>query len=603
VSKLFHNGGRRGRFCMSALTLAALLSIALASHPVIAADVAAAIKNDVQFRAMADELARTKALQLNNLDKPYFVEYTISDSDSLFIAASLGGIVSSVRSHSRTPRVQVRVGNYQFDNTNSIFSGQHRFGSLPLDDDYQALRTDLWLVSDSLYKNSTDQITRKRNALREIADPDKTPDLSPAKPLVELEAPAKLKVDKRQWEEILRRVSGRFSQAPSVMQSGVQFRAISSTYRLLNSEGTVVRIPQELADVRIRGEALAPDGSKVWCYRATTVLRAASLPDPDQLMKMADSVTADLESLAKAPVADDYSGPVLFVQEAAAQMLASSLTDAVRLQRKPVAPTGANTGQILESVWSSKMGSKVLPEWMSLIDDPSKEEFHGTVLAGAYKVDDEGVAAQRVLLVENGILKNYLASREPVKTVALSNGHGRLPGSFGSEEAVPGNLFVEARSTVKESEMKAKLLERVKGAGLKFGLLIRRLDFPSTADGEELQSMGRQLQKGGYSRTLNSPLLAYRVYPDGREELVRGLRFKDFSAKDLRDISLASDQPYVFNYVNNGSSFNYSEGSQNSTTTSVVSPSLLMDSVDLSRAENEPGKLPIVPAPALIAQQ
>jgi TldD protein len=190
-----------------------------------------------------------------------------------------------------------------------------------------------------------------------------------------------------------------------------------------------------------------------------------------------------------------------------------------------------------------------------------------------------------------------------VRTITASNGHGRLPGAFGAEEAVPGNLFIEASSTTKESDMKAKLLEKVKEAGLKYGILIRRLDFPSTAGGSELQSMSRQLQKAGYSRSLNSPLLAYRVYPGGREELVRGLRFKDFSAKDLRDIASASDQPYVFNYVNNGSSFNYAEVAANATTTSVIAPSLLLDSVELAAADNEPGKLPVVPPPAFVAQQ
>ena len=187
--------------------------------------------------------------------------------------------------------------------------------------------------------------------------------------------------------------------------------------------------------------------------------------------------------------------------------------------------------------------------------------------------------------------------------ITASNGHGRLPGSWGSELAVTGNLFVEAAEKTKEKDMKAKLLEQVKTAGLKYGLLIRRLDFPSSANGEELQSMGRQLQKGGYSRTLNSPLLAYRVYLDGREELVRGLRFKDFSAKDLRDITLASDQPYVFNYVSNGSGFNHADGGASATTSTVIAPSLLMDGVDLAKAENEPGKPPIVAAPELVAQQ
>jgi hypothetical protein len=592
---------------MKTIIITALTLSGLVNGNVFGADVRVtpdpAVQKDVQLRAMLDEMVRTKTLQLNNLDKPYFVQFTIGDSDDVFITASLGGILATSRGRSRSPRIEVRVGSYQFDNTNSLFSVPPRFGRLPLDDDYQVFRGNLWLASDAAYKSATDQITRKRNALREIAEPDQTPDLAAAKPIVALEKTPELKIDQHAWEDILRTVSGRFSAAPSVTQSSVRFRAISSAYRLVNSEGTVVRIPQELTDVAVRGEALAPDGSKIWDYQAVVSLRPENLPGPKELAKMADSVAAELENLVKAPVAEDYSGPVLFEQEAAAQMMASALTDAVRVQRKPLAPPGANAGQILESVWSSKMGGKVLPEWMSVIDDPLRAEFHGAVLAGAYRVDDEGVPSQRVVLVENGVLKAYLASRQPVRAVVLSNGHGRLPGGFGSEQAVPGNLFIEAANTTKEKDMKSKLLERVKTAGLKYGILIRRLDFPSTAAGSELQSISRQLQKGGYSRSLNSPLLAFRVYLDGREELVRGLRFKDFSAKDLRDIAVASDQPYVFNYVNNGSSFNYADAASNATTTCIIAPSLLLESIELAQAENEPGKLPVVTAPAIVAQQ
>jgi len=582
------------RRVITALALSGILS---------AAEMPTIFQNDVQLRAMSDELARTKTLQLNNLDKPYFVQYTISDSEEVIMTASLGGILTSMHGRSRSPRVEVRVGSAEFDNTNSIFSGTSRFGSLPIDDDYGVLRNEFWLASDAVYKGATDQITRKRNALREIVDPDKTPDLSPAKPLVSLEPPPRLKVDEHQWEQVLRQASAKFAAAPDVSQSNVRFRSISSTYRLVNSEGSVIRIPQELTDVTIRGEALAPDGSKVWNFQAAVGLTAANMPDTQSLAKMAEQVTADLESLVKAPISEDYSGPILFEQEASAQMLAATLEDAVRLQRKPVAPPGGNSGQILESVWSSKIGGKVLPEWLSVVDDPLKEDFQGTALAGFYKIDDEGVPAARVVLVDKGVFKSFLASREPVKSITVSNGHGRLPGLWGTELAVPGNLFVEASEKTPEKDMKSKLIEKAKAAGLKYGMLIRRLDFPSSASGEELQSMGRQLQKGGFSRTLNSPLLAYRVYLDGHEELVRGLRFKDFSAKDLRDLSVASDQPYVFNYVNNGSGFNHVDGAPSATTTTVIAPSLLLESVDLARAENEPGKPPIVPAPALISQQ
>jgi TldD protein len=559
--------------------------------------------DDIQLRAMSDELARSKTLQLNDLDKPYFIQYAIGDTAQLLISASLGGVTSSTHGRFRPAQLAVRVGDYKFDNTNSIYSRVARFGSLPIDDDYLVFRNQLWIATDALYKSSAEQITRKRNALREIAEPDKTPDLALVKAVEIIQPPAKLEIDRKSWEDTLRRASARFAGYPGLIDSMVRLRAISSTYRLVNSEGATVRVPQELTDLLVRAAALAPDGSRVWNHRLVTVPHPSQLPAPAQISRMVEAVAAETSELAKAPVESDYSGPVLFEQEAAAQMMASTLSDALRLHRKPLAPPGANSPQVLESVWAARLNGKVVPEWLTIYDDPLQPEFKGSPLAGHYKVDDEGVPAERVLLVDKGMLKGFLASREPVREFSASNGHGRLPGGYGSEAAVIGNLFVQADQTVPEAQMKSKLLAMVKAAGLKYGLVIRRLDFPSTASLDELQSMARQLQKSGYARTLNSPVLAYRLYPDGREELVRGLRFRDFSAKELRDVAAASDRLFVLNYINNGSSFNHLDSGSDATSSTVVCPSLLFDSVDLARSESEPGKLPSVAPPALVAEQ
>ena len=560
-------------------------------------------RNDVQLRAMSDELARSKTLQLNNLDKPYFIQYAIGDTEQLLISASLGGITSSTRGRFRPAQLAVRVGDYQFDNTNSIYTRVARFGSLPIDDDYLVFRNQLWMATDALYKASAEQITRKRNALREIAEPDKTPDLAPFKAVEIIQPPAKLDIDRKSWEDNLRRASGRFTGYPGLIDSLVRLRAISSTYRLVNSEGTIIRVPQELTDLLVRAAALAPDGSRVWNHRLLTVLHPSQLPASAEISQMVEAVAAETSELAKAPVENDYSGPVLFEQEAAAQMMASVLSDALRLHRKPLAPPGGDSPQVLESVWAARLNAKVVPEWLTIYDDPLQAQFKGAPLAGHYQVDDEGVPAERVLLVDKGMLKGFLASREPVREFSASNGHGRLPGGYGSEAAVIGNLFVQTDQAVSESQMKARLLEKVKASGLKYGLVIRRLDFPSTASLEELTSIARQLQKSGYARTLNSPILAYRLYPDGRQELVRGLRFRDFSAKELRDVAAASDRPFVLNYINNGSGFNHLDSGGDATSSTVVCPSLLFDSLDLVRSENEPGKLPSVAPPALVAQQ
>jgi TldD protein len=563
------------------------------------------IKNDTILRAMLDEVTRSKTLQLNNLDKPYFIEYTVSDAEQSLITASLGGLTSSTRLHVRQPRLRVRVGDYKFDNANSIYSQTPRLGLFPIDDDYHAMRAELWLTTDVLYKGSTDQITRKRTALREIGDPDKTADLAPAKAVQILEPLSKLKLDQKHWEQVVRQLSGRFAAHPEIVNSSVRLRAIASDYRLVNSEGTVVRTPQDLSEIDIVANGLASDGSRVWNHELITALNLSELPKEDELAKRAEKVAAETEALIKAPVAEDYSGPVLFDQEAAAQMMAQVLADTIRLQRKPLAPPGTNNpgAQMIESVWSSRIGAKVMPDWMTIVDDPREERINGTALAGHYDVDDEGVPAEKVTIVEKGVLKGFLFSRQPIRDFAASNGHGRLPGGWGSQAAVIGSLFVQADQTISEAQLRAKLMEKVKAAGLKYGIIIRRLDFPSTANFQELQSLARQLQKSGFARTLNTPLLVYRAYPDGHEELVRNVRFREFSARDLRDVNAASDHPYVLNYVNNGSSFNLTNMDSDATSSSLVCPSLLFDSIDLARAEDEPGRLPIVPPPALIAQQ
>jgi predicted Zn-dependent protease len=561
------------------------------------------VRNDVLLRAMVDELTRSKTLRLNELDKPYFVSYSSSDIDELVISGSLGGLNGSNRIRLRSPQVQVRVGDYAFDNSNSVYSGFARLGPLTVDDDYDALRMSFWLATDALYKAAADQITRKRAALREVADVDKTPDLAPAKPLQMIRPLASLKIETQPWEEQIRKLSAVFLSHPDVLSSNVRLLAISTNYRLANTEGTVIRIPEEVTDLGIRCRALAADGGAVWNSAFLTVLQPGELPDQTAIAHLTESVAAETDALQKAPLAEEYNGPVLFEQQAAAQMMAEVMADASRQQRKPVSAPGGNSPNILESVWATRTGSKVAPDWMTIYDDPLQMRFGHQVLVGQYPVDDEGVPASKVTLVEKGALKGFLLSREPVKTFDASNGHGRLPGRFGTQEAAIGNLFVQADQPVPEAQMKARLIEKVKTAGLKYGMLLRRLDFPSTLGAEQLEGIARDMEKNGYVRTLTPPLLAFRVYPDGREELVRGVRFKEFSAKNLRDVVLASDRPYVLNYVNNGSQFDFVDVHGDETTSSVICPSLLVDDVEMDRAQSEATKPPIVPPPALIAQK
>ncbi len=287
-----------------------------------AADVSNEIRADSQLRAMADELARSKTLQINTLDKPYFIEYSSSDSEQIHLSASLGGLTSASRIHLRNPRVQVRVGDYAFDNTNFVNAGNPQTGLFPIDDDYQVIRNDLWLSTDGLYKAAADQIARKRAALREIGDPDKTPDFAAAKPVQIVQPISSLSFDQKHWEDVVRRLSAIFASHPGIAESSIRMRAIGSTYRLVNSEGSVVRIPQDMSEIQILCTGIAADGTRVWNHKFITFLRPSDMPKEDRLTEAVEGVAKETDALIKAPLAEDYTGPVLFEQEAAPEMIA-----------------------------------------------------------------------------------------------------------------------------------------------------------------------------------------------------------------------------------------------------------------------------------------
>jgi len=559
------------------------------------------LKSDVLFRALSDELERSRTLQLNGDLKPYFISYSAEDTYVFQTNASLGGLLESGLVHPRPVTVRIRVGDYKFDNSNAFFSGQLRMGALPLDDDYFALRTGLWLSSDQVYKRATEELTIKRNILRDTQNPEHAPDFAPQPPVFHLDAvPSMQDLDQQKWTDEVTRLSGRFASHPDVLASGVAARGLISTTRYINTEGTVTRLADQFADLEISARILTAEGFPLHDTILLTSRRLRDLPEESEIARQVDQIATQLEDLRRAPQADDYSGPVLFEAQAAAGMFASALFEALSLPRKPVAPAAQEAREI-EGVWSSRMGGKVLPEWLNVYDDPAQSEFRGTPLSGHYQIDDEGVPAQKVAFVEHGELKNFLLSRTPVRDFVGSDGHARLAGPYGSALPVFGNLFVEAEHTETPAALKAKFLDLVKANGQKFGIVIRRLDFPSTADFVEIQQTMKQLARLGAVHSIPPPVLAYRVYLDGHEELVRGLLVKELSARDLRNLVAAGDTPYVLNYLNTGAKFGWLNGSSDVCLSSVVSPAVLFDSLDLARMEEEGSKPPVVPAPAMTA--
>ena len=558
---------------------------------------------DPVLRAMKDEMDRSRQLHIVNLDPAYFFEYRVEDTQSFEATASLGALVSTGEMRTRIPMVQIRVGDYNFDNTNHIYSDaysgtRYDSGQLPREDDYAAIRQVFWLATDRVYKTAEDAIARKRSSLKNVNLPGQLPDFSKAPPVEAVLPVPRVPVNQSQWKDRTLKLSAIFSRYPEVLMSGVDVQISQSINYLVNSEGTMERTPENLATVRIQARALAADGTSVRDGEVIDALEAANLPAEGDLERRAIAVAEHVTALSKAPVGEAYDGPMLFEPRAAAQLFAQVLGDNLKMTRKPVVDAG-RTAPYLPSEFENRMGSRVLPEWMTIVDDPTQAEYQGQALVGHYQYDMEGVAAQPLTLVDKGSLKSMLLTRTPVlKGFDGSNGRGRLAGSFGAREPGFGNMFIRASETKPAADLKKTLIDMCQQRNKPYGILVRKLDFPSMASIDEFRRTAAAVARSG-GRPVAQPLLVYKVYPDGKEELIRSVRFSGLSARSLRDIIAASDENYVFNFTDSNAPLALIGAGNYTTSSSVIAPAVLFDEVELEPVQEEVSKPPIVPAPPL----
>ncbi len=562
----------------------------------------AKIDEDPVLKAMLDELDHSRALRVVDLDRPYYFEYSLEDLYGFNASATFGGLISENHIRARFPRVQVRVGSYEFDNTNHVQSGRYsgaRYDSdqWPIDNNYAALRQNLWLATDRAFKTAVEAIARKRASLRNAAPADTLADFSAVEPVRSIQDVAIRPFPWEPWLARLRKLSAEFTAYPEVTLAFVDLEANQGIARFVNSEGTVERYVDTLLAVRIRAQAQAPDGSPLHEALVIPTMDIAGLPSEAELSRLVREVGDDLRALVKAPVSDAYSGPVLFEARAAAQLFAQTLGDNLRLPRRPVSD-GGRPAPFVPSELEAKVGSRILPEWIYVVDDPTQAEWRGRKLLGCYPFDLEGVAPKPVVAVEKGILKTFLTTRQPVPGVTGSNGHARLTGAYGTNTAAIGNLFIKASQTETREALKQQLIDMVKRRNKPYGMLVRKLDYPSAASFREIQSLAASSMQAG-SRPISPPLMVYRVYPDGREELVRGLQFRAVSTRSLRDIVAASDENYVFDFINNGAPLAMIGFGGYVAPTSVIAPSVLFEDMELYRPQEEQQRPPLVPAPAM----
>ena len=259
-------------------------------------------------------------------------------------------------------------------------------------------------------------------------------------------------------------------------------------YYLVNSEGTEVRAPESATYLRAQATAQAPDGMTVRDAVAFHSLDAARMPTDAELNRGVTALAENVVALAHAPKGEDYSGPVLFEGVAGAQIFAEVLGRNLALTRRPAMEQGRGGG-FSASELEGRIGARILPDSFDVVDDPTQKEWRGRPLFGSYDVDREGVAAEPLRLVEKGVLKGFLLTRQPVRGFEGSNGRARMPGSYGASAAGISNLFVSSSEATPAAELKKKLIDLCQTRDKPYGIIVRKMDFPSSASLDEVRRL------------------------------------------------------------------------------------------------------------------
>jgi len=521
----------------------------------------AAAKGDALLEALLNELDRSKGqLKMEQVQAPYYIEYRVSDVEDFNVEAAFGAIEESSRSHARYLRVVVRIGDYKQDSYYNRGLGSASL--LPLDNDAIALRRQIWLLTDEAYKGAADAYAEKLSALKQFsADANPVDDFARAPVVSAVGETAKLEIDQDEWNKTLEEVTKLYRQYPDIQSVTAQarFRAVNEYF--VNSEGTILRQGRTTAFVVLAGSTQAPDGMRLMRNPLWTEERAQDLPTREVLVQEAKKMLDTLKALRDAPIVEEsYRGPVLFAPDAANDVIAGLIGTNV-LGRKPqLGRPNRTTGS-----FATSYKTRVLPKFVTVVDDPTMNTFEGKKLLGSYAVDSEGVKAQAVTVVSDGMLENYLVGRQPLRDFPNSNGHGRATPS-GAPTPSLGVLLVKSS----EAEPSKALNDRLKGMAAE----------QDKAYGYRVDTLGPGI----------SPRLLYRVYvKDGHEELVRGAVFNELDVRTLRnDLSAVGNDPAVTNRA--------IPGTPPQTT---ICPSLLFDELEVKRADMTKEKLPEYPAPKL----
>lgn len=559
----------------------------------------AAPASDVLMRAMRDELARSiQLLRLDTLAKPYFIEYRVSESRSRGASGRLGSLIgTNTGSGNRQMQVEVRVGDYAFDNTNYFGAGFMPqafvgFGGLPLDDDYQEIRRQLWLSTDRAYKQALEALSQKRAALAGRSRTDSVADFSrePVTNTTDEVSPG-APTDYRVLEALARDLSATFRQSPEVYNSTVGVSESWSRELYVNSEGTSFTRSRTHSTVGASASTQALDGTGISMSYGAQALTFAELPGRDSLMKGVRELAGRLTQQRHVPLADAYDGPVLFEGAAAAELFNTVITGKlVGTHRAVTSPTFASlAAQGQGNDWEDLIGSPVLPRWFSVVDDPTIASIDGHI-AEHYRVDEQGVTTHPTKLVDHGVLKTLLTGRAPVTGVDHSTGNYF---GFGVR---PLNLIVTSDSTLSDADIRSKLQALAAAQGHPYAVIVRALSGTSGPGDDPQEFFMAQAQGRGANAPVARGIRVAKLFPDGHEEPMRGAEIFGVTAGTFKEVVAASRTRSVQDVVFSGSGNILTGGGIGGPVLYQV-PSLLFANVTIRKPRGTTPILPVVAPP------
>ena len=553
------------------LLFAALLVAAsiLAGHPVRGATPV--------LEAMKQELQRSVDTLSKQPTPLYYLSYEITENVRVSMAASFGHFSGSSRGRQRLADIDLRVGSYDLDNTHTIRGRFGRFSQrlgrggvqVPVDD-VQALRSILWHQTDKKYKQAVERLAKVRADVRiKVEEEDQAGDFTAEKPEKLIEESIALTMDQALWKEKLEKYTAPFSRSAQIYSADARVSANVETRWYVNSEGAEIRTSQPYYRLFISALTKADDGMELPRYESFFSFTPDGLPNDDSILKVVEEMVQDLEALRVAPVVDPYTGPAILSGRASAVFFHEILGHRVEGHRQKEEDDA--------QTFKKMVNRKVLPEIFSVVFDPTVKRIESMDLVGSYRFDNQGVKAQRVPVIENGVLKNFLMSRTPVEGFSRSNGHGRKQAGL-SPVARQSNLFVEVSEPRSSQELEDLLIDLVKKTGKSFGLYFEDVQGGFTSTGRTRPNAFNVL-----------PVMVYRIHSDGRKELVRGVDLIGTPLTTFSKIAAADNRLGAFNGICGAES--------GGVPVAGVSPAVLVSQIEVQKKMKSQERGPILPPP------